>query len=329
MTDAYSEARASFTLPIPDNPNFVTHIFDKYAADPSLQAMLWVSADKPAPSVKSLSYAYFAERSHRVACALRNLGLRKGDRVLLMLPRIPAWWELALGMLRLGVVLVPSTMLLVSKDIEYRLEASGARAFIGTVDSASHFIQCRKFPASLEFTILVEDYYSSHPLPESRHTWTTYSELLSSVPERSKWKGTIFSPNDPSIIYFTSGTTGMPKMVQHTQISYPFGCVVTGKYWLKLRPGKIYWNMSEQGWAKAAWSFFAAFVTLFLKSVDIFRIVGLLYLSQIFVEPFQPRTRFNIFMTIPSQHFARLQQHTDLLFFLNPPEISKHFHQSV
>jgi medium-chain acyl-CoA synthetase len=260
MSNAYTAARSSFNLSIPENPNFVTHIFDKYAADPSLQAMFWVSADKPHPRIESLSYAYFGERSHRVASALYNLGLRKGDRVLLMLPRLPSWWEIALGMLRLGVVLVPSTMLLVSKDIEYRLEACGARGFIGSVDSASQFIQCRKFPKSLEFTILVEDYYNNQNLPTSGHSWTMYSDLLASVPENTKWRGTTFKPDDPSIVYFTSGTTGMPKMVQHTQISYPFGCLITGRYWLKLQPGKIYWNMSEQGWAKAAWSFFAAFV---------------------------------------------------------------------
>jgi medium-chain acyl-CoA synthetase len=263
MANAYTEARSTFKLDIPENPNFVTHVFDKWATDPSLQAMLWVSADKPNPRIQDLSYAYFAERSHRVACALSSLGLKKGDRVLLMLPRIPAWWEIALAMLRLGVVLVPSTMLLVSKDIEYRLEASGARVFIGSVDSASQFIQCRKFPSSLEFTILVEDYFSAQELPKSKHSWTKYSDLLASVPENTKWKGTTFKPDDPSIIYFTSGTTGMPKMVLHTQVSYPFGCVITGKYWLKLKPGKVYWNMSEQGWAKAAWSFFAAFVLPF------------------------------------------------------------------
>jgi medium-chain acyl-CoA synthetase len=261
MADAYSQARSSFRLPNPPNPNFVTHVFDKFAEDPSLEAMLWVSADKPNPRVERLTYAYFQERSHRVACALYELGLRKGDRVLLMLPRIPAWWEIALGMLRLGVVMVPSTMLLVSKDIEYRLEACGARGFIASVDAASQFIQCRKYPSSLEFTILVEDYYSSSKsMPQSQHSWIPYSKLLSSVPQNIKWKGTPFKADDPSIIYFTSGTTGMPKMVQHTQISYPFGCVITGKYWLKLEPGKTYWNMSEQGWAKAAWSFFAAFV---------------------------------------------------------------------
>ena len=267
MSTTYEEARKTFQLPIPENPNFVTHIFDNYAKDPSLQAMLWVNANKP-PRVEKLTYSYFAQKSHQVACALHKLGLRKGDRVLLMLPRIPAWWEIALGMLRLGVVLVPSTMMLVSKDIEYRLEASGAKGFIGTIDSASQFIKVGKFPKSFEFTVLVEDYYTSgQKLGESQFNWITYSELLGSVEKDVRWNGTRFKAEDPSIIYFTSGTTGMPKMVQHTQISYPFGCVITGRYWLKLRPGKIYWNITEQGWAKAAWSFFAAFVCPFISSI--------------------------------------------------------------
>ena len=195
-----------------------------------------------------------------MACALHKLGLRKGDRVLLMLPRLPAWWELALGMLRMGVVIVPSTMLLVNKDIEYRVEAAGVRAFIGNMDSANQFLKARKVPSCLEFTILVEDYYQPGKPEKSRFQWLGYQELLNEIPEGTKWTGTQFKVEDPSIIYFTSGTTGMPKMVQHSQISYPFGCVITGRYWLKLNPGKLYWNMSEQGWAKAAWSFFSAFV---------------------------------------------------------------------
>ena len=261
MANPYEEARKSFRLDIPPNPNFVTHIFDKYASDPrNLEAMYWVSANTP-PQIRHLSYAYFAERSHRVACALDKLGLRKGDKVLMILPRLPEWWELALGMLRMGVVVVPSTMLLVSKDIEYRLEASGARAFIGSAESVQHFLKAKNVPKSLEFTILVEDYYNSSPLPESNYKWNIYSEMIGQFKEGTKWRGTQFHAEDPSIIYFTSGTIGMPKMVQHTQISYPMGCVITGKYWLKLEPGKVYWNTSEQGWAKAAWSFFGTYVS--------------------------------------------------------------------
>src|SRR5271154_2866725 len=186
MTNSYETARSSFGLSPPPEANFVTHVFDRHALDPSQEAMFWASAQDP-PIERRLSYYYFAQCSQRVACALHALGLRKGDRVLLMLPRLPEWWELALGMLRLGVVVVPSTMLLVSKDIEYRLEASGARAFIGSVDSASQFIQCRKFPSSLEFTILVEDYFSTQDLPKSKHLWTKYSDLLASIPENTKW----------------------------------------------------------------------------------------------------------------------------------------------
>ena len=259
--NAYEQARSSFELSIPRNPNFVTHVFDKWAADPSLEALFWVGADKPTPRVRHFSYQYLAERSHRVACAFHKLGLRKGDRVVIMLPRIHEWWELTLGMLRLGVVVVPCTMLLVNKDIEYRLVSCGARGFIGSHESAGQFIKVANCPSTLEFTIYVDDYFQNNkPVPSSQHKWINYKDLLSSVPENSRWQGTHFRADDPSIIYFTSGTTGMPKMVQHTQTSYPLGHIITGKYWLKLAPRKVYWNTSEQGWAKAAWSFFSAFV---------------------------------------------------------------------
>jgi medium-chain acyl-CoA synthetase len=261
MPNPYAEARASFKLSPSSNPNFVTDVFDKWAKDESLQAMLWVSADSR-PRVEKYSYKYFADRSHRIACALYKLGLRKGDRVLIMLPRVPAWWEIALGALRMGVVLVPATMLLVSKDIQYRLHACGACAFIGSAGAIKEFMKVDDVPSTLRFRINVEDYLINEPIPRSQQGWSRYSELLASVPENALWRGTSFKAEDPSIIYFTSGTTGMPKMVQHTQLSYPFGCVVTGRYWLKLSPGKLYWNMSEQGWAKAAWSFFATFVLI-------------------------------------------------------------------
>jgi acyl-coenzyme A synthetase/AMP-(fatty) acid ligase len=261
MANPYEQGRKSPPLKIPPNPNFVKDIFDKWAADPKLKAMFWVSADKPKPRIKHITYRHFAEQSHRVACALHKLGLRKGDRVLMMLPRLPEWWELVLGMMRMGVVVVPATMLLVNKDIEYRLEACEARGFIGSVDSASQFIKCRKFPSSFKFTIFVDDYYNTTPIPKSKFNWINYRELLASVPQNARWQNSEkFSAYDPSIIYFTSGTTGMPKMVQHSQTSYPFGHIITGTYWLKLSPGKLYWNTSEQGWAKAAWAFLSAFV---------------------------------------------------------------------
>ncbi|KAK2737659.1 hypothetical protein FQN57_007466 [Myotisia sp. PD_48] len=239
------------TLPeCPEYFNFAVDVVDKWAAlSPSPQAMLWV--DHIGQNARSFDYAYFERRSHRAAELLVRLGARKGDRMIIILPRVPAWWEIATAAIRAGVVVCPCTTLAVVHDIQYRAEASGATIFVGDSVSVEKFLtvggQCPQVRLILQA--------AGDPLQGI----TQYSHALRDIPEdqvfrltaRTKW-------SDPCMIYFTSGTTGMPKMVLHNQVSYPLAHCLTGSLWLGLHPGKLYWNLSEQGWAKAAWSWFAA-----------------------------------------------------------------------
>lgn len=169
--------------------------------------------------------------------------------MMIVTPRVPEWWEVACGALRLGMVVCPATTLLVPKDLEYRANVSKAVCFVGDHDSAQKFDQIKESKVKVKLLLRL---VSKDPMKG----WKSYDEELEDVPDDTLYTGPKTKSSDPAIIYFTSGTSGHPKMVLHNQISYPLGHTITGKYWLRLKPGKTYWNLSEQGWAKAAWSFF-------------------------------------------------------------------------
>ncbi|OAX84931.1 hypothetical protein ACJ72_00684 [Emergomyces africanus] len=236
----------------PEHFNFAYDVVDKWAAQlPSPQAMLWV--DQNGKNQLSLDFAHFSRQSNRVAELLVRLGARRGDRMIIVLPRVPAWWEIATAAIRIGVVVCPCPILAVAHDIKYRVEASKASIFVGDTISISKFktiqLECPDIRTVLQA--------AGSPLEDVLQ----YSvELDNRIPNSFIFKDSLPKTkwSDPSVIYFTSGTTGMPKMVLHNQVSYPLAHILTGKLWLGLEPGKLYWNLSEQGWAKAAWAWFGA-----------------------------------------------------------------------
>jgi adenosine deaminase CECR1 len=130
--------------------------------------------------------------------------------------------------------------------------------------------------------------------------------------------------NDPSLVYFTSGTTGMPKMVQHTQTSYPFGHVITGLYWLNLKPGKVYWNMSEQGWAKAAWSFLSTFVSSPIPVKLMEELWSNVICSRYSRSIFYPEYH-NVFTPLPNYNTLCSSNSVSSLVLPESIEIFKHF----
>ncbi|KAG0647740.1 ribosomal protein [Hyphodiscus hymeniophilus] len=231
--------------------NFAQDVVDCWAAkDKDQQAMFWVSEDYKIE--RSLSYSHFKVQSHRIALLFERLGVKAGDVVLMILPRVPEWWEIAVAALRIGVIICPATTLLVDKDVEFRCQQTRAKVFIGNDASTGKLQNVRRGCAELKIVIRIDEAASS------RDDVVDFREAMKEIPLDAVVKQRRTKAEDPAIIFFTSGTSGPPKMVRHNHVSYPLAHTITGKHWLQLSPGKLYWNLSEQGWAKAAWSFFGA-----------------------------------------------------------------------
>ncbi|KAF7557747.1 hypothetical protein G7Z17_g499 [Cylindrodendrum hubeiense] len=169
-----------------------------------------------------------------------------------MLSRVPAWWEIATGALRAGVVLSPCSTLATPKDIRYRALAAQANIFVGDAATVKAFLEVQTDCPGVH-TVIQAD---GEPISGIQQ----YETLMNGLPQDEKYSGRVTLTSDPAFILFTSGTTGPPKMVVHNH-SYPLSHISTGKDWLLLEPGKLYWNLAELGWAKAAWGWFAAWNT--------------------------------------------------------------------
>jgi acetyl-CoA synthetase len=193
-------------------------------------------------SERKLSFAAMAARSNQVANWLREQGVRRGDRVLLMLPNRVELWETMLAAIKLGAVLVPTTMLVSSGDLEDRMRRGHVRHVVAQASETPKF-------AALDgdFTRIAVG-----AAPDGWRDFGASMQGASSfVPDG------VTRASDPLLLYFTSGTTAKPKLVLHSHQSYPVGHLST-MYWIGLQAGDVHWNISSPGWAKHAWSCFFA-----------------------------------------------------------------------
>ena len=237
----YETERKNFNLPVPTYFNFARDVVDKWGEDPSKIAMIWVG---PEGEEKQITFIQFAKRSSQAAHLFATLGIKKGDRILVMLPRIPEWWECVLGLIKLGAIPIPCTTLLTQKDIQSRIEAAEAEGIILDREALEKIKSVEQFLCTLKYKMLIDQ--------TAEEGWTSYHSLIDGF--SSDYEGEKTRSEDPCMIYFTSGTVGNPKMVLHTHASYPIGHTITGKYWLTLQENDLHWNLSDMGWAKAAWS---------------------------------------------------------------------------
>ena len=238
----YDMMYQNFKWSIPEYYNFGFDVVDQWAEDRTKLAL--ISIDRTGKKDRYHTFFDLKVQSNQFANFLRKIGVKKGDRVLVILQSIPEWYIALIGMFKLGVIPMPGTVLLTSKDIEYRLnraEACMVLTDMGHADSVD--LICKKCP-TLKHLMLVDG---------KRDGWYNFKKEISKVPRELKQSeiGKTRS-TDPMLIYFTSGTTGHPKMVLHTH-SYPLGHEVTARFAQALTKCDLHWTVSETGWAKAAW----------------------------------------------------------------------------
>jgi acetyl-CoA synthetase len=236
--DDYGAARREFTWPVLDEFNWALDWFDVIAAEhPDRIGLRIVAEDEDT----SLTYAELAGRSAQVANWLRGLGVRRGDRMLLMLGNVAPLWEVILAAMKLGAVMIPASTLLQPADLADRLARGHVRHVVTDVPQTAKFDQ---LPGG--WTRIAVG-----PGEPAGPGWHAYSGSYDT--------GTAFTPDgvtrasDPLLLYFTSGTTAQPKLVAHTNASYPAGHLST-MYWIGIEPGDVHLNLSSPGWAKHAWS---------------------------------------------------------------------------
>jgi acyl-coenzyme A synthetase/AMP-(fatty) acid ligase len=223
---------------LPAHFNFATDVFDRWARLQPAADALW-HVDAATGTEQKWSFGELSRLSRQAANYFRACGLRREDRVLLMLPRVPQWWVSMLGLMRLGAVPVPATLLLTPRDVAYRLETAQITAVITSREGVA------KVEGFTGLKLLVGDLENG---------WRDFDGGVQSADPNLHHEHT--RSDDPGALFFTSATTGDPKMVLHTQASYGLGHQATGRYWLDLKPSDVHWNISDLGWGKAAWSSF-------------------------------------------------------------------------
>ncbi|HUC85327.1 MAG TPA: AMP-binding protein [Candidatus Acidoferrales bacterium] len=222
----------------PEFFNFTEDVFDGWARSQPQNLALWC-VDGVTGAEQKFTFQQLSRLAAQAANVFRASGVRRGDTVLVMLPRVWQWWAAMLGLVRLGAVPIPATLQLTPRDVAFRLRSARIRAVFTCADG---------LPKVQDFDGVR---LATCPPPVG---WIDFNAAMQSAP--TEFSGLRTRAQDPGIIYFTSATTGEPKMVLHTQSSYGLGHRITGQLWLDCKPDDVHWNVSDLGWGKAAWSSF-------------------------------------------------------------------------
>ncbi len=257
-----SVAAADFRWPhLGTRFNWAADWFDVIARGTERPALVVVDADG---AESQRSFAEMSRRSNQVARWLTARGVRRGDPVILMLDNQVELWEAVLAVMKLGAIIMPTTTALGPSDLQDRIDRGGVRHVIATGAAAGTFET-------------VTGDYGRISVGQGPEGWASFDQAEAESAEPVEHPGT--APTDPLLWYFTSGTTSRPKLVEHTQYSYPVGHMTT-MYWLGLHPGDIHLNVSSPGWAKHAWSsIFAPWIgeaTIFVYNYDRFDATAML-----------------------------------------------------
>ncbi|HEX3408861.1 MAG TPA: acyl--CoA ligase [Candidatus Binataceae bacterium] len=237
MMDAYEELCHDFRRETPARFNFGRTV-DAFATDRKRIALLW---EDQAGNRARLTFADIREQSNRVANVLTALGVKRGDPVMIVLPRITLWQCVYIGVLKAGAIAVPCVSMLREKDLVYRANHAGARAIIAGTESIELIGDLRSQCPTLKHFLLVG---------ASRSGWASIQEAMQAA--SAEYQPADTSGDEPAICYYTSGTTKNPKAVLHGH-AYAWAHQFTGSLWLGLKAGDRHWTTADTGWAKAAY----------------------------------------------------------------------------
>lgn len=234
----------SYRLNVPYGFNFAYDVVDRIAdAEPHRRAMFWRNVEG---ETHTFTFADIRRESDRCASWLQSLGIKKGDKVMLILKRHYQFWFAIIGLHKIGAVAIPATNQLQVKDIVYRMDAADIRAVICTPEGDTYTaVEEAARSVGHEMTLIM--------VREEKDGWLNFEDGLVKAPAFKRPQGDDYPHGrDMMLLYFTSGTTGMPKMVVH-DFNYPIGHIATAKYWHRVDPEGLHLTVSETGWAKSVW----------------------------------------------------------------------------
>ena len=246
---SYDETYKNFRIDVPEYFNFGFDVIDAWAnKDRNKLAMIWVNQDGVE---EKFTFWDLMRLSNQIVNIMIKYGVNKGDRVLIMLPRVPEWWTFTLALIKRGAVYCPAPTMLTPHDLKYRINIADIKMVITSQEHAEKIDEIAKECPSLSCKIVIDG---------KRQGWISYaveldfpapvSTKIVSLPGMKKTRST-----DPLVIFFTSGTTGEPKMAVHDQ-SYALGHIVTARFWHDIRTNDLHFTLSDTGWAKSAWGKF-------------------------------------------------------------------------
>ncbi|MDR2427172.1 MAG: AMP-binding protein [Endomicrobium sp.] len=243
--ESYEDFIKNCRITVPDDFNFGFDIVDEIAnSQPDKKAMVWCNEEG---DERIFTFADIKRKSNQTANFFKSLGIKKGDAVMLMLKRRYEYWFCIVALHKIGAIAIPATHLLTVKDVKYRVKAANIKMIFATADKRIIDVvnEAKNELQELEYTAAVNGHADG---------WLDYGveiEKFSDIFDRPQVEHAV-NKNDILLLYFTSGTTGMPKMVYH-DFSYPLGHILTAKFWQNLDNDSIHLTVADTGWAKASW----------------------------------------------------------------------------
>jgi len=251
--DCYEDFYSNYEVIIPDDFNFAYDVVDEWArVQPDKRALHWID-DKGGECVQTFSE--ISKMSDQLASAFKSeLGLKKGDIVLLLLRQRWEYWAIACALMKMGVIFIPGSVQMTAKDLAFRAESANFKTVFAIDDPyvVQQVDRCVELGTKIDNKVMINQGYEDSA-PETS-TWRSFGDLLSlDVPT---WKrpsaDDALCADDTLMLYFTSGTTGQPKMVHHAH-RHPLGHITTAKYWQQVQEDTLHFSVTDSAWAKFGW----------------------------------------------------------------------------